>query len=106
MPEDPGGGFDGDGSVRWEVVTSDDDATRYETLPDGPGRRGRKSKGVDKQEGSTFKITLKVPKDGSGPAFLAQFNVKPNEKDEIVLFMNREKRESQIWVHWPPVAGR
>lgn len=100
MPEDIGGGFDGGGSVRWEVVTSDDDPTKYETKPEGPAKKGRKSKGVDQLDGSQFKIILKVPRDGSAAEFLDQFKVKPNSKNEIVLFVNREKRDEQVRVLW------
>lgn len=103
MPEEGGGGdFDGGGSVRWQVVTIDDDGAKSETLPDGPTLGGRKSKGVDKADGKQFKVVFKVPDDGSAPEFLAQFNVKPNEKNEIVVYLNREVRQKQIRVGWPP----
>ena len=101
MPDDVGGNFDGGGSVRWEVVTSDDDPTKYETKPTGNGNKGRKTNGVDKLEGGVFKVTLKVPKDGSAQTFLDQFKVQPVD-GEIVLFLNREKRDKQIKVEWPP----
>lgn len=105
MPEGEGV-FDGDGSVQWEVKTVDDDGARSESFPDGPGRRGRKSKGLDRIDGTVFRIVLKVPEDGSAAQFLAQFNVQPNASNEIVLLMNRERRSKQIKVQWPtPGAG-
>src|SRR5688572_14998777 len=104
MPEEGGGDFDGGGSVRWEVVTVNDDGAKNESLPDGPGKKGRKSKGVDKADGTIFRIVLKVPEDGSAAAFLAQFNVKPDD-GEIVIFLNREPRAKQIRVQWPTTGG-
>lgn len=97
MP-DGEGGFDGDGSVRWEVEVIEDDDRKGESRPEGA--KGRRSKGVDKAEGTVFRIVLKVPEDGSAPAFLAQFKVQP-VNGEIVLQLNREKRDKQIKVQWP-----
>lgn len=102
MPEDGEGNFDGGGSVRWEVNTADDDGDKFETHTDGVKRD---TKGVDKRDGSRFKIVLKVPEDGSAAAFLAQFTVAPVD-GKIEVFLNRERRDKQIRVQWPrPQAG-
>jgi hypothetical protein len=106
MPEDIGGGFDGGGSVRWEVVTSDDDPAKYATQEQhGETKKGRKTNGRDKHDGKQFKIILKVPTDSSRAAeFLQQFaNPVPNDAGEIVLFLDRDKNEKnakQVRVLW------
>ena len=104
MPEGEGA-FDGGGSIRWEVKALVDDGTKFSSDPDGSGNRGRKTKGVDKAEGTIFRIILKVPEDGTAPAFLAQFNVAPNARNEIVLTLSRERRKDQIRVVWPELVG-
>jgi hypothetical protein len=97
MPDDGEGNFDGGGSVRWEVNTTDDDGDKFQTHTEGPKRD---TQGVDKQHGSQFKIVMKVPEDGSAAAFLAQFNVAPVD-GRIEVSLNRERRAKQISVQWP-----
>jgi hypothetical protein len=101
MPEEIGGGFDGGGSVRWEVVTSDDDGGKYSTQPDPPPKKGRKTKGLDKHDGQQFKIIIKAPRGPARAAFLKQFADPPDKNDEIVLYLDRDKNsEKQIKVLW------
>jgi hypothetical protein len=104
MPEGEGV-FDGGGSVRLEVKNLKDDGTKFSSDPDGNGNAGRKTKGVDKADGEVFQIVLKVPDDGSAPAFQAQFTMPP-ENGEILLHLNRENRNKQIKEQWPAVEIR
>lgn len=104
MPEGSGGSFDGDGSVQWEVNTSDDDATKAETLPFGEGKKGRKNKGADKTHGKYFQIDMLVPAEpGEAQKFLAQFTGKPiktKNGDAIRVYVPVEKRPEQIDIDW------
>ena len=109
MPDDIGGVFDGGGSVRWTVVTAEDDGSQSESYFDDNERSRRTNAGVDKRQGRQFVMILKVPEDGSAAKFLAQFKVKPKTVKEsdgtqykvIELYLNRENRQKQIRVEWP-----
>jgi hypothetical protein len=112
MANGSGAGFDGDGSVRWEVVTVDDDPRKAETLPYGEMKVGRKNTGADKVHGQYFKIDLLVPQTWRNE-FLAQFTGTPVKKgggEVIELYLPIEKTRNQIEVHWsqgiapPPVT--
>jgi hypothetical protein len=102
MPDESIGTFSGDGSVRWEVVTTDDDSTQAETLPVGTGRIGRKNVGADKKHGEYFQIDILVPQKDP-EKFLAQFTGRPVKTpygDAIRLYLPVEKVPNQIIVDW------
>jgi hypothetical protein len=112
MANGSGAMIDGDGSVRWEVVTVDDDPRKAETLPYGDDKVGRKNTGADKVHGEYFKIDLIVPKAWRNE-FLAQFTSSPitkNGAEVIELYLPIAKVRNQIEVHWskgiapPPVT--
>jgi len=95
--------IDGNGSVRWQAVTVDDDIRKSEALPHG--KDGRRSKGADKVHGDYFKVELRVPDDDTRAAFLAQFNGKPTRSqygEVIVVYLRIKRVDGQIVVHWTP----
>ena len=57
MPDDVGGAFDGGGSVRWQVITREDDGSivdvrgnKFKVVEEyHNGGKGRKNRGIDKQ---------------------------------------------------------
>jgi len=108
MANGSGGTFDGDGSVRWEVHTSEDaehdhrgnkwkcvDAARE----DRP--RGRRNAGVDKFGRGDFTITLKVPEANPQRAeFLRQFSRRAVRGDEVVITLPVAKVRNQVGIQW------
>jgi hypothetical protein len=102
MPDESIGSFDGGGSVRWEVVTGEDDATKAETLPSGNTKIGRKNVGADKRHGEFFQVDILVPQRDP-EKFLAQFTGKPIDTQygrAIRLYLPIEKVKNQIIVDW------
>lgn len=98
MPEGSGGDFDGDGSVRWEVITEEDDDGKGGSEPNPP--IGRKSRGADKKCKTYFRVVMKVPEDPEKrQTFLAQFNV-PATGGEVEVRLPIEKVRKQIKVRW------
>jgi hypothetical protein len=98
--------IDGNGSVRWQAVTVEDDIRKSEALP--YGKDGRRSKGADKVHGDYFKVELRVPDDETREPFLAQFNAKPTRSqygDVIVVYLRIKQADGQIVVHWTPGIG-
>jgi hypothetical protein len=99
MANGSGADIDGNGSVRWEVVTGKDDGDKFQTTVVD---KKRTAKGVDDGADDTglFTIVLKVPEDGSAPEFLRQFT-SPPVGGKITLELNLEKRDKQIHIGWP-----
>jgi hypothetical protein len=104
MANGSGADIDGNGSVRWEVVTGKDDGDRFQTTV---VNKRRTAKGVDDgaDGAGSFTIVLKVPEDGSAPKFLAQFTSPPVD-GKITLELNLERRNQQIHIGWPQIDGK
>lgn len=106
MP-DGQGAFDGDGSVRWEVVVDQDDDRKSESTP--VDATGRKSKGVDKQHKTYFRVVFKVPEDAvQKQQFLSQFAGFVVSGNEVEVRLPILKTATQIKVKWDadgPIAG-
>ena len=103
----PGGDFDGGGSVRWEVITYEDDGqgmdvkgNKKKVVEEPFGGKGRRNGGCDKHHHDDFRIILKVPKDPKQrAAFLRQFNVQ--EKDGLIeVRLPIARIEQQVMVRW------
>ena len=108
MANGSGAAFDGNGSVRWEVHTSNDaehdhrgnmvkcvDAPRA----DRPG--GRLNAGVDKFGRGDFTITLKLPKaEAKRAAFLRQFSKRAVSGDVVVITLPIAKVRNQVEIQW------
>jgi len=107
MPDDVGGVFDGGGSVRWEVITTDDDGDvldvrgrKLKVVEETYHGKGRRNGGVDKQHHDDFRIILKVPEDRrEREAFLAQFRV-PETNGHVVIRLPIAKVLKQVQVKW------
>jgi hypothetical protein len=108
MANGSGGDFAGDGSVRWQVVTVDDDGERMDVRGSRMkvveesynGGKGRKNSGVDKHHHDDFRIILKVPEDArQRAAFLAQFRV-PEKDGHIEVRLPIAKTSKQVQVRW------
>ena len=108
MANGSGGDFAGDGSVRWQVVTVDDDSERMDRRgrklkvveESYNGGKGRKNGGVDKHHDKFFRIILKVPEDaGQRQAFLAQFR-EPERDGHIEVRLPILETPMQVQVRW------
>ena len=98
MP-DAEGIFDGGGSVRWSVVVDEDDDRQSESKPEGP--KGRKSKGVDKNPKTYFRVIFRVPTDAAQRAtFLAQFAGFVVDRNEVEVRLPIARVDDQIKVKW------
>jgi hypothetical protein len=98
MADGSGGDFDGDGSVRWQVVVEEDDDRKGQSVPDGPG--GRRTSGVEKRCKTYFRVLMKAPADPhKRRAFLAQFNV-PEDDGVVEVRLPIDKVSKQIQVKW------
>ena len=114
MPDDIGGVFDGGGSVRWEVTTSEDDGTivdvkgnRYKVVEEyHNGDKGRRNRGVDKDHAKDFRVIMKVPTNPEQRRrFLAQFQV-PERDGHIEVRLPIDKVDHQLQVRWSDPGGR
>jgi hypothetical protein len=102
-----GGDFSGDGSVRWEIVTSEDDGerldvkgTKMKVVEEVYHGKGRRNAGVDKHHHDDFRIIMKVPEDArQRAAFLAQFKVQ-EESGYIEVRLPIDKVAKQVQVKW------
>ena len=107
MPDDVGGTFDGGGSVRWEVVTVDDDGEvmdvkgrKLKVVEETYRDRGRRNGGVDKRHHRDFRVILRVPEDRKErEVFLAQFRV-PEKDGYVELRLPIAKVPRQVQVKW------
>ena len=103
----PGGDFDGGGSVRWEIVTYDDDGQgldvrgkKMKVVEEPFGGKGRRNRGADKHHDNDFRIILKVPEDPrQREVFLKQFNV-PVAGGVIEVRLPIARIEQQVMVRW------
>jgi hypothetical protein len=103
----PGGDFDGGGSVRWEIVTEDDDGQgmdvrgrNMKVVEEPFGGRGKRNRGADRHHHTDFRVILKVPRDPrQREAFLKQFNV-PEKDGMIEVRLPIAKVDQQIMVRW------
>ena len=109
MANGSGGSFDGDGSIRWEVTTVEDEISKIEEK--GHGQKGRKCKGADIIHGEFFKLDFIVPEVWTDK-FLEQFAGAPGRKagDVVTIYLPVLKVPKQIELHWskgivPPQGG-
>jgi hypothetical protein len=108
MANGSGAAFDGNGSVRWEVHTSEDAEHDHQgnqwkcvdvAREDRP--RGRRNAGVDRFGRGDFTITLKVPEAGSErSAFLRQFANGAVRGDVVVISLRIAKVQNQVEIQW------
>ena len=98
-----GGNFGGDGSIRWDVTTDDDDDKEKNHKQDG--NKGWKSGGVDKSYGSNFVISLRIPTGVPAATFIAQLgNLQATSGNRVEITLPIEDRVSeQIRIRWAPV---
>jgi hypothetical protein len=107
MPDDVGGTFDGGGSVRWEVVTVDDDGEvmdvrgrKFKVVEETYHDKGRRNSGVDKHHDRDFRIIMKVPEDRKErEAFLAQFKVL-EQSGFVEVRLPIAKATKQVQIKW------
>ena len=83
MAADGGGNFGGNGSVSWKVISGDDDDTPGKHDCKKNGNR-RNCYGVDKDFGSTFRISLRAPSDRTARAQFIQTLHDALESDDNV----------------------
>jgi hypothetical protein len=104
---DQGGDFSGGGSVRWEVVTADDDGEvldvrgrKMKVVEETYHDKGRRNRGVDRHCGKDFRIRMRVPEDRKErEAFLAQFKV-PERDGYVEVRLPIDKVDKQVQVKW------
>ena len=107
-----GGDFSGEGSVRWEIVTSDDDGERLDVKGDKMKvveevyhDKGRRNAGVDKHHHDDFRIIMRVPEDPrQKAAFLAQFRVQ-DQGGFVEVRLPIAKVSKQVQVKWTDSPG-
>ena len=107
MPLEGEGVFDGDGSVRWEVRTVDDDdikvdvktGKKHKVVEEVRGK-GRRNAGADRKHADDFTLVLKAPSaEPAKGAFLAQFSDRV-KGDVVRLKLPVAKIRNQIRVQW------
>ena len=108
MANGSGAAFDGDGSVRWEVHTSEDADTDHQgnrwkcvdaAREDRPS--GRRNAGVDKFGHGDFTITLKVPESRpERSAFLRQFSKGAVRDGVVVISLPIARVRNQVEIQW------
>jgi hypothetical protein len=102
-----GGDFSGEGSVRWEIVTTDDDGdkldvrgSKLKVVEEVYHDRGRRNAGVDKHHHDDFRIIMKVPEEPRArAAFLAQFKVQ-EQSGYVEVRLPIAKVPKQVQIRW------
>ena len=91
------GQFGGDGSVNWDIDTTNDKESKFKHEPPSGGNKGRKVSGADETYGPTdFVISVKRPNDMSledfknsvefvGDHLVVRIPVEDKEKRQVVV---------------------
>jgi hypothetical protein len=92
------GQFGGDGSVNWDIDTTNDNQHKFKHQPPSGGNKGRKVGGVDETFGPDFVVSVKLPPNMSPDAF--KNGLKFVDGHVVFRIPIEDKEPRQVVVSW------